>query len=113
LCLADVVPPAKAIGAACTEADDEAGACNCHFGGESGAGYCTSFCIVGDDSTCPDGFVCGADESLLGGYSVQNPGIAGLCHLKCNGDDAGTGCPTGTNSWCSYEYAGGPYCVVL
>jgi hypothetical protein len=112
VCLAEVVPPTKAIGAPCNGvSDNEVGACNCIGGGESGAGYCESFCIVGDGASCPDGFVCGANEPILT-YSVQNPGIAGRCHLKCSGADAGTGCPAGTNSTCSYEWAGGPYCTV-
>jgi hypothetical protein len=114
-CLAGLVPPTKSIGQACTETDDDDGACFCLYGGTSETGYCTSFCIVGDDTTCPGGYVCGADELRAGGYSTQNPGMYGRCHAQCTAVDAGTAdggsmCPT--NSTCTDIYAAGPYCIV-
>jgi hypothetical protein len=113
-CLAGLVPPTKSLGQACTETDYNDGACYCLYGGTSESGYCTSFCIVGDATGCPEGYVCGADELRAGGYSSQNPGMAGRCHVQCTatdgGADGGGGCPT--NSTCSDIYAAGPYCIV-
>jgi len=111
-CLVDVVPPTKTIGEACTQVDDENYACHCLYGGASETGYCTSFCIVGGAATCPNGFVCGADESRADGYVTQNTGMYGRCHSVCSAADGGLMCPLGTNSTCTDQWAAGPYCIV-
>jgi hypothetical protein len=111
-CLAAVVPPTKTVGQACTQTDEDDDVCYCIYGGASETGYCTSFCIVGDASTCPGGFVCGADEDRASGYSMQNTGMAGRCHYQCSTTDGGLTCPAGANSTCSDIYAAGPYCIV-
>jgi hypothetical protein len=113
-CVSGVIPRTKSIGQACNQADANGGACDCLYGGTAEAGYCTSYCVVGGDATCPGGFVCGADELRVDGYSSQNPGMAGRCHVECSASDGGAsdagGCPT--NSTCSDIYAAGPYCIV-
>ena len=109
-CHVGLVPPTKNIGDPCTEADENSEACMCLYASSSGMGYCTSFCVVGEGSTCPAGYVCGSDEYRSTGYSAQNTGMAGRCHALCDPTDAGSTCPGGSS--CSDLFASGPYCIV-
>ena len=109
LCMEGVVPPTKAFGAACTQADSNAGACNCLYGGTAMTGYCSDFCIVGGAATCPAGSVCDGLEYRQYGYTMNNSGLAGYCSVACSAGDAGPACPP--NSSCTNVFAAGPDCV--
>ncbi len=118
LCLTTVTTPSKAVGQACTQADNGnasasppvAPTCNCLYDAMTSQGLCTQFCVVGaTDAPCPDGFVCDSFENTPGdagtGFATQNVGLAGSClpvAANCGGaatGDAGAvaaSCPTGT-----------------
>ena len=106
LCEKGITPPTKAIGAACTKSDTNAGVCNCLYG-TMNTGYCSSFCIVGDTATCPTGMVCDSLEVRAYGYTTPNTGMAGYCAYPCSSDAAA--CPT--SSVCTNVFAAGPDCI--
>jgi hypothetical protein len=81
----------KPLGAPCTEADSDAGACNCFAGGD-GNGYCSTRCVVGG-VPCPMGWVCDPGEpavvTVLGlatTFPVLAPtqGMVGMCAPPCS-----------------------------
>jgi hypothetical protein len=106
ICVEGVTPPTKTFGQACTKADINAEVCNCLYGADND-GYCTSVCIVGQSSTCPQGAVCDPFEYRAYGYSTSNTGMAGYCTIGC-ATDAGV-CPS--SATCTNVSASGPDCV--
>jgi hypothetical protein len=97
-CTQAKVQRTKAIGTACattaTTDDSGSGACNCDEDFTTGAGVCSTACIVGG-ALCPDGWVCdlGYQSPLVfstatgGSVSVpvtlQNKGMPGICRQAC------------------------------
>ncbi len=104
-CVQGVLPPTKAIGAACTQSDTNAGVCNCLYGTNK-TGYCSSVCTIGG-SQCPNGYVCDSLEERLYGYTTPNTGMGGYCAVGCS-SDAGV-CPS--SSVCTNVFASGPDCI--
>ncbi len=104
-CVQGVLPPTKAIGAACTQSDTAAGVCNCFYGSNK-TGYCSSVCTVGG-SQCPNGYVCDSLEQRLYGYTTPNAGMGGYCAVACAAD-AGV-CPG--IAVCTNVFASGPDCI--
>ncbi|HSY20476.1 MAG TPA: hypothetical protein VK841_00070 [Polyangiaceae bacterium] len=105
-CVTTPTTPTKALGQACTDADNTSGACLCDVDLSSTAanppGLCTQFCQVGLTSdACPSGYVCQAFEpnTLTGstagtstpGFTTQNTGLLGLCEAACTAGDGGGG----------------------
>ncbi len=101
----------KAIGVACTAStatsttvtatdDETTGACSCDADPTTGAGFCSSACIVGG-LPCPNGWTCdagypnplifssstGAPVSVT--VTAQNMGVPGTCRPACTLADAG------------------------
>jgi hypothetical protein len=105
LCVKGITPPTKAIGAACTKSDTNAGVCNCLYG-TGNTGYCSSFCTVGDPTGCPTNMVCDSLELRTYGYSIPSTGMAGYCAVPC--PDGGA-CPA--TSVCTNVFASGPDCI--
>lgn len=106
ICVQGVTPPTKNIGDACTKADNNTEACYCLYGTNDN-GYCSSFCIVGQTSTCPNGYTCDPFEFRTYGYSTSNVGMAGYCAKDCAGD--ASACPS--SSSCTNLSASGPDCI--
>ena len=106
ICVVGVTPPTKNIGDACTKADNNTEACYCLYGNNN-AGYCSSFCVVGQDGTCPSGYSCDAFEYRAYGYTTPNTGMGGYCTKSCAGD--ASACPSSAS--CTNLSVGGPDCV--
>ena len=106
ICVVGVTPPTKNIGDACTKADNTTEACECLYG-NSNDGYCSSFCIVGQTSTCPSGYLCDSFEFRAYGYTTPSVGMAGYCTKDCSGDAAA--CPASAS--CSNLSVSGPDCI--
>jgi len=106
LCVKGVTPPTKNFGDACTKTDVDTEACNCLYGSND-TGYCSSFCIVGDQGECPNGSVCDPFLIRAYGYTTSNAGLAGYCAIECAGDAAA--CPASAS--CTNLSASGPDCV--
>ena len=100
-----MTPPVKNVGDACTKTDNDTLACYCLYGNNS-AGYCSSFCIVGQNG-CPSGFVCDPYEYRAYGYQTPNTGMGGYCTKSCAGD--ASACPSNTS--CTNLTASGPDCI--
>ncbi len=106
ICVVGVTPPTKNIGDACTKADNNTEACYCLYG-TNNTGYCSSFCIVGQNGTCPNNFVCDPYEYRAYGYTTPSTGMAGYCTQSCAGD--ASSCPS--SSSCTNVSVSGPDCV--
>ncbi|HEY1958597.1 MAG TPA: hypothetical protein VGH28_23425 [Polyangiaceae bacterium] len=106
ICVQGVTPPTKNIGDACTKTDNDTLACYCLYG-NSGAGYCSSLCVVGQNGGCPSGYVCDPFEYRADGYTKSNDGMAGYCTKDCSGD--ASACPASAS--CTNLSASGPDCV--
>jgi hypothetical protein len=90
-CTPQPVVRTKPLGAPCTVADSDAGACNC-FAGADGSGYCSTRCVVGG-VPCPMGWVCDPGEpanvtvlGLMTTFPVLAPtqGMVGMCAPPCS-----------------------------
>ena len=106
ICVVGVTPPTKNIGDACTSADNNTEACYCLYGNNN-SGYCSSFCVVGQNGTCPSGFTCDPFLYRAYGYSTANTGMGGYCTKSCAGD--ASSCPS--QSSCTNLSVSGPDCV--
>jgi hypothetical protein len=92
LCVNTRVTYTKPFGSTCVTADATANRCSCLYTTASGAGYCSTFCKVGDPATtCPSGFACSAglptnesDGTAL--FSRDPAGIGGYCLKTCSTD---------------------------
>jgi hypothetical protein len=103
-CVVSVVPRTKTIGEACTEADDQSGACFCLATTATSTAYCTQTCIVGSmTNPCPAGYLCDASEATMlpdaqgaltvPGFTTQAPGLLGICLAACSVADAAAAAP--------------------
>jgi hypothetical protein len=68
--------PSRIAGAPCTNEND----CPCVLPEEK-TGYCSPFCVVGDD-TCPAGFTCNIPYTL-DSFGGNPEGVAGRCLKTC------------------------------
>jgi hypothetical protein len=147
LCEAAVKSRTLQPGDPCTSADADPsgnnpggkGNCSCFYDTRTNEGYCSTFCITGVTSgpgSCPTTdsgvtFVCDDStpsqlQTSMGttpwGTTMENPGIAGNCLIKCTPSDAGAGdagsmCPYGGaadagggGDLCSNSTIAGPDC---
>jgi hypothetical protein len=79
--------------------------CNCIVDESTGLGYCAPFCVVGG-AACPCGTTCDSSLPAGKGWTVPNPGMAGVCLATCQPD--GGSCPP--NSTCRSPDLAGLYC---
>ncbi|MGD0680173.1 MAG: hypothetical protein ABSC94_32725, partial [Polyangiaceae bacterium] len=123
ICVSTATAPTKALGAACTSADNGTSTtpanCNCLFDSTTSVGICSQFCLVGSTAAaCPAGYVCDSSEptmvlddadAAIPGFAMQNTGLSGYCLPMCTA--AGTGCPTTpTGLTCINADTAGPDC---
>jgi len=119
LCVNALTARTKTLGESCTAADGASGACDCVVDPATGMGYCSQFCIVAGNATCPGGYSCDAleptmvtdpAEASVVGFTLQNSNIGGSCLAGCPGGKIADGgaCPSST---CDSSHAAGPTCV--
>jgi hypothetical protein len=112
-CTQAKVQRTKAIGTACattaTTDDSGSGACYCDEDFTTGAGFCSTSCIVGG-VPCADGWVCDlafqsplvfSSATATGGsisvpVTLQNQGLPGVCRVACAIADGGVADAGGT-----------------
>jgi hypothetical protein len=119
ICLPTVTAPTKAIGQACTSADNSTAtapaACDCLLNSNTNNGYCSQSCVVGSTTNpCPAGYLCDSflptqlvdsTGATFPGFTTQNPSLLGTCAAICTTPDASTGCPA-TSTCTNFETAG-------